>query len=74
MRDNDWDVSSFPLVAGHEVVDKITQIGEDVTSLQIGDRIGYGWIRNSCRTCDACLRGEENVCRRGYIGLVVGHL
>lgn len=73
MKDNDWDVSTFPLVAGHEVVGKVTQIGEDVTTLKIGDRIGFGWIRNSCRTCDACLRGEENVCRQGYTGLIVGN-
>jgi uncharacterized zinc-type alcohol dehydrogenase-like protein len=71
MRDNDWDVSTFPLVAGHEVVGKVTQIGADVTSLKIGDRVGVGWIRNSCRVCDACLRGEENVCRQGYTGLIV---
>jgi uncharacterized zinc-type alcohol dehydrogenase-like protein len=73
MRDNDWNVSKFPLVAGHEVVGKVTQIGEDVTSLTIGDRVGFGWIRNSCRTCDACLRGEENVCQKGYTGLIVGN-
>ena len=73
MRDNDWNLSSFPLVAGHEVVGKITQIGENVTSFQIGDRVGFSWIRNSCRTCEACLRGEENVCRQGYTGLIVGH-
>ena len=73
MRDNDWNVSKFPLVAGHEVVGKITQIGEDVTSFQIGNRVGFGWISNSCRNCDACLRGEENVCQRGYTGLIVGN-
>ena len=73
MRDNDWNLSSFPLVAGHEVVGKITQIGENVTSFQIGERVGFSWIRNSCRTCEACLRGEENVCRQGYTGLIVGH-
>jgi alcohol/geraniol dehydrogenase (NADP+) len=58
MRDNDWNVSKFPLVAGHEVVGNVTQLGEEVTGLQIGDRVGFGWIRNSCRVCDACLRGE----------------
>ncbi|MEH2321891.1 NAD(P)-dependent alcohol dehydrogenase [Nostoc sp.] len=73
MRDNDWNLSSFPLIAGHEVVGKITQIGVDVTSFQIGDRVGFGWIRNSCRNCEACLRGEENVCRQGYTGLIIGH-
>lgn len=73
MRDNDWQVSTFPLVAGHEVVGKVTQIGGDVKSFNVGDRVGFGWIRNSCRVCDACLRGEENVCRQDYTGLIVGN-
>lgn len=73
MRDNDWDVSVFPLVAGHEVVGKVTQVGEDVTTFKIGDRVGFGWISNSCRTCDACLSGQENICRQGYTGLIVGN-
>ncbi|MFM6001480.1 MAG: NAD(P)-dependent alcohol dehydrogenase [Dolichospermum sp.] len=73
MRDNDWNVSKFPLVAGHEVVGNITQIGADVTGIKIGNRLGFGWISNSCRVCDACLRGEENICRQGYKGLIVGN-
>lgn len=73
MRDNDWNVSKFPLVAGHEVVGNVTQIGAEVTSIKIGDRLGFGWISNSCRVCDACLRGEENICRQGYKGLIVGN-
>jgi uncharacterized zinc-type alcohol dehydrogenase-like protein len=73
MRDNDWGVSQFPLVAGHEVVGIVTEVGEKVTHLQKGDRVGVGWIRNSCRTCDHCLQGEENICRQGYTSLIVGH-
>jgi uncharacterized zinc-type alcohol dehydrogenase-like protein len=73
MRDNDWGVSQFPLVAGHEVVGVVTEVGEKVTHLQKGDRVGVGWIRNSCRTCDHCLQGEENICREGNTGLIVGN-
>ncbi|MFO5440450.1 MAG: NAD(P)-dependent alcohol dehydrogenase, partial [Dolichospermum sp.] len=73
MRDNDWNVSKFPLVAGHEVVGNVTQIGADVTGIKFGDLLGFGWISNSCRVCDACLRGEENICRQGYKGLIVGN-
>jgi len=73
MRDNDWGVSSYPLVPGHEVVGVITQVGEDVTSLSVGDRVGFGWIRDACRQCDHCLQGEENICRNGYTGLILGH-
>lgn len=73
MRDNDWGVSQFPLVAGHEVVGEVTDVGNKVTNLKPGDRVGCGWIRNSCRTCDYCLSGEENICRQGYTGLIVGN-
>ena len=73
MRDNDWKVSQFPLVAGHEVVGEVTEVGAKVGGLQVGDRVGVGWIRNACRVCDHCLRGEENICRQGYTGLIVGN-
>ncbi|MEM8672491.1 MAG: NAD(P)-dependent alcohol dehydrogenase [Cyanobacteria bacterium P01_G01_bin.67] len=73
MRDNDWGVSEFPLVAGHEVVGIVTEVGADVTTLKQGDRVGLGWIRNSCRVCYHCLQGEENVCKQGFTGLIVGN-
>ena len=73
MRDNDWNVSQYPLVAGHEVVGEVTAVGEKVHSLQKGDRVGVGWIRSSCRVCDHCLQGQENICRQGYSGLIVGN-
>ena len=73
MRDNDWGVSKFPLVAGHEVVGIVTEVGKDITTLKIGDRVGLGWIRNSCRVCYHCLQGEENICKQGFTGLIVGN-
>ncbi len=73
MRDNDWGVSKFPLVAGHEVVGIVTEAGKDVTTLKKGDRVGLGWIRNSCRVCYHCLQGEENICKQGFTGLIVGN-
>jgi len=73
MIDNDWGVSQFPLIPGHEVVGIVTDIGADVTNLKTGDRVGFGWIRDSCRECDPCLKGEENICNTGYSGLIIGH-
>lgn len=35
-------------------------------------RVGVGWIRNSCRRCRFCMRGDENLCVNGYDGLIVG--
>ena len=73
MRDNDWGVSEFPLVAGHEVVGVVTDVGENIANLKPGDRVGLGWIRDSCRVCYHCLQGEENVCKQGFTGLIVGN-
>ncbi|PNW78848.1 hypothetical protein CHLRE_09g392134v5 [Chlamydomonas reinhardtii] len=73
MRDDDWGVSKFPFIPGHEVVGVVVAVGEGVPKdgLRPGDRAGVGWISGSCRTCAACLRGEENVCESGYTGLIV---
>ncbi|KAG2437287.1 hypothetical protein HXX76_005945 [Chlamydomonas incerta] len=76
MRDDDWGVSKFPFIPGHEVVGVVVAVGSGVPKggLQPGDRAGVGWISGSCRACAACLRGEENVCEAGYTGLIVnGH-
>ena len=73
MRDNDWGITTYPLVAGHEVVGEVVATGDKVTGLEVGDRVGIGWIRDACRTCDHCLQGQENICREGYTGLIVGN-
>ncbi|GLC41978.1 hypothetical protein PLESTM_001272800 [Pleodorina starrii] len=54
-----------------EVVGEVVAVGESVDSMRPGDRVGVGWIADSCRRCLACLRGDENVCEKGYTGLIV---
>ncbi|GLC56008.1 hypothetical protein PLESTB_001054500 [Pleodorina starrii] len=71
MRDDDWGLSKFPFIPGHEVVGEVVAVGESVDSMRPGDRVGVGWIADSCRRCLACLRGDENVCEKGYTGLIV---
>mmetsp|Transcript_28103 Transcript_28103/g.74183 ORF Transcript_28103/g.74183 Transcript_28103/m.74183 type:complete len:403 (-) Transcript_28103:588-1796(-) len=68
MKNNDWGISNFPLVPGHEGVGVVRKVGSDVRALKIGDRVGVSWIRDSCRTCPACRVGRENLCRQGYQG------
>ncbi|CAE7658906.1 adhC2 [Symbiodinium necroappetens] len=72
MRDNDWGVSDFPLVLGHEGYGMVRKLGSKVQSLRVGDRVGVGWIRDSCRLCDACGEGMENLCETGYQGTFLG--
>lgn len=62
MIDNDWGMSTYPLVPGHEVVGEITAVGEQVTDLKVGQRVGVGWQSGSCQICHYCRRGKEHLC------------
>lgn len=72
MRDNDWGLSDFPFCAGHEGVARVRRIGYVVRNLKVDDRVALAWIRDSCRMCDACMLGRENICEHGYQGLYMG--
>ncbi|MBN1206896.1 MAG: NAD(P)-dependent alcohol dehydrogenase [Myxococcaceae bacterium] len=61
---NDWGMSRYPLVPGHEIIGTITQVGSAVTRLAPGQRVGIGWQADSCGECEWCARGEENLCSR----------
>jgi D-arabinose 1-dehydrogenase-like Zn-dependent alcohol dehydrogenase len=69
MKDNDWGISNYPLVLGHEGVGRITKIGSSVKYLKVGDKVGITWARDSCSACDYCRQGRENICENGYQGL-----
>lgn len=60
--DNDWSISKFPLVPGHEIVGKVTTKGKSVPHLKVGDRVGVGWQRASCQGCNECKTSNENYC------------
>lgn len=60
--DDDWHVSKYPFIPGHEIVGKVTAVGSQVRHLKAGDRVGVGWQAGCCHTCEWCQRGEENLC------------
>lgn len=60
--DNDWGTSVYPLVPGHEIVGIVSEIGDSVTHLKIGQRVGVGWQSGSCMQCEWCIGGDENLC------------
>ncbi len=62
MIDNDWGMSNYPLVPGHEVVGIVEETGRAITHLRSGDRVGFGWQRGACLQCADCLGGNENLC------------
>ncbi|HEY5122949.1 MAG TPA: NAD(P)-dependent alcohol dehydrogenase [Ignavibacteria bacterium] len=71
MIDNDWMMSGYPLVPGHEIIGVVTKIGEDVKGLTIGQRVGVGWQSESCHVCEWCSSGMENLCSENK-GTIVG--
>jgi len=72
MIDDDWRLSRYPLVPGHEVVGRVVARGEAVGGLAVGDRVGVGWQGSACMTCQECLSGKENLCDQHQGLIVVG--
>lgn len=70
---NDWGSSVYPVVAGHEVIGTITQLGSEAKGLKIGQRVGIGWTAESCQHCDPCIDGRLVQCTGGKISTIVGH-
>lgn len=62
MLHNEWGMSRYPVVAGHEVVGTVAEIGSAVTSLKVGQKVGLGWFSGSCRHCQTCMSGDHNLC------------
>jgi uncharacterized zinc-type alcohol dehydrogenase-like protein len=59
---NEWSNTVYPCLPGHEVVGRVRTAGSAVTRHQVGDLVGVGCMIDSCRSCEACLAGEENYC------------
>ena len=59
---NDWGISQYPFIPGHEVVGTVAALGSEVRTLELGQRVGLGWQSNSCGHCEWCMRGQENLC------------
>ncbi len=71
MIDNEWGMSAYPLVAGHEVVGRVAAVGADVTHLQLGQVVGLGWHSGYCQVCNSCGSGDHNLCATAQ-GTIVG--
>jgi uncharacterized zinc-type alcohol dehydrogenase-like protein len=64
---NDWFPGIFPMVPGHEIVGRVTQIGSQVKKFKKGDLAGVGCLVDSCRTCKNCQKGLEQYCLNGSV-------
>src|SRR3954466_10869932 len=59
MSRNEWNETIYPVVPGHEIVGRVTALGEDASKFRIGDPIGVGVMVDSCRKCVNCRKGLE---------------
>ena len=60
--DNDWGISNYPFIPGHEIVGFVTQKGSQVKNLKIGQRVGIGWFSKVCEKCIYCNTDRDNMC------------
>lgn len=73
MLNNDWQMTQYPFVPGHEIVGKIRAVGDRVTHLTPGQTVGLGWFSQSCMTCEQCVIGNHNLCAAGEATIVGRH-
>ncbi|MCX3308376.1 NAD(P)-dependent alcohol dehydrogenase [Pantoea vagans] len=66
MARNEWGVSRYPLVPGHEIVGRVVATGDNVTKFSVGETVGVGVMVDSCRECHFCQQQEEQYCEAGF--------
>jgi len=62
MVNNEWGMTQYPFVGGHEIAGIVKAIGSRVTHVAVGDRVGLGWDSGYCNTCNSCTAGDHNLC------------
>jgi uncharacterized zinc-type alcohol dehydrogenase-like protein len=72
LRNNDWNWSQYPAVLGHEIVGRITALGQNAMGLQVGQRVGIGWYSGCCMHCHQCMSGNHHLCPQGQ-PTIIGH-
>ena len=69
---SEWGGTLYPCVPGHEIVGKVSAVGNDVKGFKVGDTVGVGCLVGSCGHCAACDEGLENYCENGFFGTYNG--
>ena len=65
--ENDWGGTIYPVVPGHEIIGKVTAVGDNVKGFKVGDSVGVGCMVDSCRECSSCEQGLEQYCLNGMV-------
>lgn len=64
---NDWGMSLYPMVPGHEIVGRVKSVGSHVKKFKAGDAVGVGCLVDTCRECDYCKEALEQYCQGGMV-------
>ncbi len=62
---NDWGMTEYPIVPGHEIIGRIKAVGDKVKNYKVGDLVGVGCMVDSCHTCSSCQKDLEQFCEQG---------
>jgi propanol-preferring alcohol dehydrogenase len=67
--DGDWPLKPTPpFIPGHEAIGIVVAMGDEVTSVKLGDRVGVPWLYSACGHCEYCLTAWETVCGSAKFG------
>lgn len=69
---NDWGMTQYPVVPGHEIVGRVTHVGSGVSKYKEGDLVAVGCLVDSCRTCNNCKADLEQYCPE-WVGTYGGY-
>ena len=69
---NEWGISQYPAILGHEVVGHVTALGSNTKGLKVGQRVGVGWYLGSCMHCHQCMSGNQHLCPQVQ-ATIIGH-
>jgi uncharacterized zinc-type alcohol dehydrogenase-like protein len=64
---NEWENTTFPCVPGHEIVGRVTKAGARVRKFKEGGLAAVGCMVDSCRVCEPCKSGFEQLCDVGPV-------
>ena len=67
LKNNDWGISIYPMVPGHEIIGRVIAVGDHVKKFKEGDTAGVGCLVDSCRECESCDQGLEQHCLNGAV-------
>jgi uncharacterized zinc-type alcohol dehydrogenase-like protein len=70
---DDWFPGIYPMVPGHEIVGRVSSVGNKVKRFKVGDQVGVGCMVDSCQHCEACEQGLEQYCEEAPTFTYNGH-